>query len=354
MALLYGFESLKDLAGKRVTEVGVGLVNEAISLSVAEHNRQMAAILALLARQTTDFKVTYRTPTAARLQALDEFGRARPVKVVGKYDIAFPIQSGAAAWGSSRLVREKMTVQEANDVTAAMLSADLRWMRDHALAALFTNVTWSFPDDEHGSLTIKGPANNDTDVYSVFIGADSAATDDHFKAQAASIADGANSPFGSDYVELNEHPENSGETVALVASDLKSSIEGLTNYTAIPDPNIQLASSKNMLVGDLGVSLPGKLIGYVDKVWICEWRAMPSSYYIMVSNGGQPPLGMRQHPEASLQGFNRVAERNNHPFYESQWERHAGFGAWNRVGAVVRRIGNASYAIPTNYASPMG
>jgi len=353
MTLLYGFESLKDLAGKRVTEIGAGRVNDAINQSVQEHNRQMAAIMGLLARPMTEFKVTYRTPTAARLQPLDEFGRARPVKTTGKYDLAFPIQSGGAAWGSSRLVREKMTVQEANDVTAAMLSADIRWMRDHALAALFMNVSWSFADDEHGALTVKGPANGDTDVYMLTTGSDAGATDDHFKAQAASIADAA-SPFTADYQELMEHPENSGEAVALIASDLRSSIEGLTNYTALADPNIQLASTKDQLVGSLGVSLPGRLIGYVDKVWICEWKAVPSGYSIMVSTGGEPPLGMREHAEASLRGFNRVAERNNHPFYESQWERHAGFGAWNRTGAVVRRVGNALYAVPANFTAPMG
>lgn len=352
MALLYGFESLKDLASKRVTEIGAGLVNTAITQSVQEHNRQMSALMALLAKPVTEFKVTYRTPTAARLQGLDEFGRARPIKTLGKYDVSFPIQSGGAAWGSTRIMREKMTVQEANDATAALISADMRWMRDHALAAIFNNSTWTFNDDEHGALTIKGPANGDSDVYLVMTGADSGSTDDHFKAQAAAIADATN-PFSADYTELTEHPENGGEAVALVASDLKSSIEGLSNYVPVSDPNIQLASTRNQLVGNLGVSLPGKLIGYVDKVWICEWKAMPSNYYAMVTTQGEPPLGMRQHGEASLQGFARVAERNDHPFYESQWERHAGFGAWNRVGVLVRRIGNAAYAIPTNYSSPM-
>ncbi len=352
MSLLYGFESLKDLASKRVTEIGVGLVNAAINQSVAEHNRQMAAIMGLLAKPVTEFKVTYRTPTAARLQALDEFGRARPIKTLGKYDVSFPIQSGGAAWGTTRIMREKMTVQEANDATSALISADIRWMRDHALAAIFNNSTWSFVDDEHGALTIKGPANGDSDVYMVMTGADSGTTDDHFKAQAAAIADVSN-PFSADYLELSEHPENGGEVVALVASDLKSSIEGLTNYVPVSDPNLQLASTKNQLVGSLGVSLPGKLIGYVDKVWVCEWKAMPSSYYVMVSTQGEAPLGLREHPEGSLQGFNRVSERSDHPFYESQWERHAGFGAWNRTGAVIRRIGNAAYAVPANYGVPM-
>ena len=55
MTALYGFESLKDLANQRVTEVGVGLVNTAIAQSVAEHNRQMGALMGLLAKQPAKF-----------------------------------------------------------------------------------------------------------------------------------------------------------------------------------------------------------------------------------------------------------------------------------------------------------
>jgi hypothetical protein len=352
VTLLYGFQSLKDLVNARVTEVGVNVVNVAITQSVTEHNRQMAALMALLAKPITDFKVTYKTPTAARLAALDEFGRARPIKTVGKYDVSFPIQSAGVAWGTTRIAREKMTVQEANEATAALISADIRWMRDHTLAALFANASWTFTDEEHGSLTIKGPANGDTDTYLQINGTDIGTTDDHFKAQAGAIADGAN-PFAADRDDLMEHPENGGEAVALVASDLVSSISGLTNFIPVSDPNVQLGSGSKWLTGNLGVALPGKVIGYVDKVWISEWKGLPSTYYAMISTQGEAPLAMRQHPEASLQGFNRVAERNDHPFVESQWERHAGFGAWNRVGAVVRKIGAGAYAIPTNYTSPM-
>jgi hypothetical protein len=62
---------------------------------------------------------------------------------------------------------------------------------------------------------------------------------------------------------------------------------------------------------------------------------------------------MREEPEAGLQGFKRVAQRNDHPFYEDQYLRIAGFGAYNRIAAVVYRIGNASYAIPSGFTSPM-
>jgi len=33
---------------------------------------------------------------------------------LNRADVSFPIQSGGAAWGTTRIAREKMTVQEAN------------------------------------------------------------------------------------------------------------------------------------------------------------------------------------------------------------------------------------------------
>ena len=84
-----------------------------------------------------------------------------------------------------------------------------------------------------------------------------------------------------------------------------------------------------------------------------EWPSLPSDYTISVTTGGEKPIAMREDVEAELRGFKKVAERNDHPWYESQWLRRAGFGAWNRVGALVYRTNNATYAIPTNYSSPM-
>jgi len=352
MSILFGFETLADVLDRRVSEVGAGVVDAAIAHSMEEHNRQLTAMLGLFAKPLTEFKVTYRTPATARLQPLDEQGRARPISTRGSYDVSFPIQSGGAAWGATRVAREKMTIKEANDAAVALVSADMRWVRDHALASLFANAPWSFNDDQHGTLSIKGLANGDPDEYLIQLGADSGGTDNHYKAQLAAISDSAN-PFNEDLEDLTEHPENGGEVVAFISADLKSQVEALSAYIPVADPNVRISNLRDELTGNLGLSLPGRLIGYVDRVWIAEWKALPAATSLMVSTAGEPPLGMREHPEPSLRGFNRAGERVDHPFYESQWERHCGFGAWNRVGAVVRRYGMSDYAVPQNYAVPM-
>lgn len=353
MTIAYGFYDLKEVMSQRVTTIGVEVVNRAIGETLAEHNRQVDALMSLFVMPTTDFKKRYRTATAARLQPLDEIGRARPIQQAGYYESAWPLQRAGTAWGATYEARVKMTVQEANDTINTLVNADARWMRDHILASLFANTSWTFTDDLWGSLTIKGLANADTDTYQIMAGTDVAATDTHYFAQAAAI-DNSNDPFATIYTELAEHPENQGDVIALIPSGLKTAVEALSNFYPLTDTNLNFGSGVTTLSRELGVQTPGMLIGYhSEKVYIFEWKSMPANYIVALTTAGEKPLAMRQEPELVLQGFNPVAERQDHPFWEAQYLRKAGFGAWNRVGALVYRIGNASYAVPTNYTSPM-
>lgn len=351
--VLYGFHNLKDLFNRRVTEVGVSVINTAITASLTEHNRQIDSLLSMFVRRTTDFKTRFLSVNSARLQPLDENGRARPIKTSGYYGTAFPLHYAGTAWGYDYIASQKMRIEEVNNTLSTLQMADARWMRDHVLAGLFTNADWTFSDPQHDSLTINGLANGDSVKYTILQGADDGATDNHYYAQANAIADGADNPFPTIYDELVEHPENSGDVIVLVPSNLTASVEALANFKEKSDPNIREGANTSVLVGNLQAQVPGKVIGYVDKCWIVEWKSLPDNYLIATTTGGDRPLAMREDEETSLRGFIKVAERNDHPFYESQYIRRAGFGAWNRVGALVYRIGNGSYAIPTNYTSPM-
>jgi hypothetical protein len=351
---LYGFYSLKDLLDQRVATIEIPVINAAIDATFQEHNRQLDALNSLFVQPTTEYSLRYKIQGARRLQPLDEKGRARPGKSAGFYDLAFPLQGAGDAWGVDYVTRQKMTLQEVNDEITALLVADKRWMRDHILAALYTNVTWTFPDDLKGNLTVQPLANADSVIYPIQQGADAGATETVFLAQAGAIADGAN-PYPNIYDKLTNHQENQGEVIALVPTNLLAATQALTLFREPVSLDSPLTPSITVstLTGALNVAVPGILRGRVSKVWIVEWKALPNDYIIGITSEGPRPLGMRQDKETQLQGFNRVAERNDHPWYESQYLRRAGFGAWNRVGATVTRIGNASYAIPTNYTSPM-
>lgn len=351
----YGFLELKDIFTERVTGNLIETVDTAIQASVDEHNRQMDAMMALFVEPTTAYKTRFQQTTAHRLQPLDDNGRARPIKIAGYYDVAWPIQSAGSAWGANYVTTQKMTVADANRITLSMLEADMRWMRDHILAALLTDASWTFEDEQYGSLTVENLADGGGETYQVLSGADTMATDDHILGQANAINDGADNAFVTIHDELMEHPENGGEVIALISSSLKADSIALDTFFEKSDPNIRLGANTAELTGALGAAVPGELLGYdsASGVWIVEWKALPSGYAIGVTTDGIKPLRMRQDPEPELQGFTRVAQRDDHPFTESQWLRRAGFGAYNRVGGVALLVGNATYSTPTGYAAPM-
>lgn len=353
MALQYGFMDLQALADRRVTEIGVSVIDSAIQASVDEHNRQISAITGLFAGMTTDHKTRFKTVPVRRSQPLDQNGRPRPIMGFEQYDVAFPIQDSGSAWGSNYKTRVKMTVNDANEITAAMLIGDALWLRDHILAALFANVAWTFVDPLHGNLTVKGLANGDTDTYKIKTGNDEGQTDTHYIAQANAI-DNSNDPFDAIYNDIVEHPENSMDVLVLTSTSLKTSIRNLAGFIPYNDKNVQLGANITQLVGDLGISVPGTMIGYHEsKVWLSEWAAIPAGYMLAVALGGDKALNMRQEPETELQGFRRVAEGVDFPFYRADYQRSAGFGAWNRVGALVYQVGSGSYSIPTGFENPM-
>jgi len=351
--VLYGFENLTDRFLERVSDSMIPVVNTAIEATMAEHNRQLNAFMSLFVDRTTDYTRRYRTPTANRLQPLDENGRARPIRTAGYYDIAFPIQAAGTAWGQTYEASLKNTVADVNNRMATLLYGDLMWMRDHIFAALFKNASWTFTDEERGALTVKGLASGDTDTYMIQTGSQSGTTDTHYLAQAATVAD-LSDPFPAIYTELTEHAENGGQVIAFIPSGLKAAVQGLTSYYPMSTGFIDPGPNAARLTEALGVAVPGVAFGAHDSgIHLVEWSILPANYIIAVTTQGDRPLAMREDSQPALQGLRKVAERNDYPYYESQYKRHAGFGAQNRVGAVIQRVGNGTYAIPTGFETPM-
>jgi hypothetical protein len=355
--VVYGFHSLIDVFNQRVQTVGVDLVNTAIDQAMAEHNRQLTAMTALFVRPTTQFQVNYRSVQVTRNQPLDEFGRPLPIKGFAQYQVAFPLIDSGNAFAYNWQTGLAATVEELNNTINAIQMGDFRWVFDHILAALFANTSYTYYDPEHGPLTVLGLANGDTQAYNVFAGGDLGATDNHYLAQANAIATGVDNPFAAIYQELNEHPENGGggRVIALVATNLKSAITGLPTFNPLPMADIRPGANSDVLVGDLGVNVPGTVLGMDDSgVWIVEQPRLPTGYMVAIKTGGDPPLTERQSTIPELQGGLVEAPRNeNWPWYQRNFVRKTGYGGWNRVAALVYRVGNASYAVPTNYASPM-
>jgi hypothetical protein len=345
----YGFWRLADQKDRRITEVGVQEIDTAVRQSIEEHNRNLNQIFETFVRRTTDYKLVYSVAQNARLQLLDEDGRARKIKPAGRYEVGFPLRHYGIAWGANWVTRKKMTVGEAASTTRQLLDADVRTVRDDIMISIFDNVGYTFADPVRGNLAVKPFANADTTVYNVMTGADAGATDTHFFPQAGASL--LLATVQAVYTEITEHPENGGEVTMFVPSNQRAAVEGLTGFYPVGDPNVRLGSGANELIGTDGLNGPGELFGYVGKVFMREWRQLPNDYCIAIATEGEKPLAMREDEESDLRGFRPAEERSDFPYWENQYIRRFGTGAWNRVGAVVVRVNNGSYAVPTGYAN---
>ncbi len=356
----YGFVDLQHLFSTRITEAGIERVWTAIKESADEHTRQVDALMSTFVEKTTVAKQQIELAGAGTLQPIDEFGIPRVVKPSGSYAVAFPIQGAGTAWGNNRVTRALMSVEEANRNTIEAQRMDADWMRRHILAATFDNVTWTFNDKVGpnmskglGDITIQPLANGDTVTY-VKVGASVPATDDHYLAQAAAIDD-SNNPFDDIYDELMEHPSNSGPVVVQVATSLKSSIQNLTSFVEVGDPDLRYGVATTQ-IGGVGSDILGpgnEVLGKVDKCWIVEWKNLPAGYMIGQALGAGPVLKQREYPAAELQGFYMETHSGDGARQEIRMLRYAGFGVSNRVAALCYYVGGGAYVIPTDFGAPL-
>ena len=348
--LAYGFVQYASLASERITTVGESRIWTAIQESAAEHTRQLNGLLASFVQRKTDHKERFMLPGSGTLQSLDENGNPRPVRPSGYFDVAYPIQGGGDAWGDNRVTRALMTVDEANRRTLDAMRRDVDWMRRHMMAAVFDNVAWTYADPEFGNLAIEPLANNDSVTY-VKVGGSTAA-DNHYLAQSADIDD-SNNPFDDIYDELMEHPSNKTPVVVYVASNLTSSIEALSAFIEVGDPDLRYGVNTDQIGASFDRGFGDEVLGKVNKCWIVEWRALPDSYMIGHAQGGGPVLGMREYDDPSLQGFFTEAFNLDDNHKGTRMIRYAGFGVMNRIAAVTYYIGGASHVIPTGYGAPL-
>lgn len=346
----YGFHRLSDTRERRVTEVGVDVIDRLVAQSMEEHTRNLNQTMENLVARTDRFKQLYKVAQNARLQPGDEDSRGRKIKAYGRYDVGWPLRHYNVAWGANFVKLKKMTVGDVNDNVLLLQDADRRTVRDAIMIAFFDNTGYTFTDDEYGPLNVKGLANLDSVVYNVLTGADAGVTDSHFLF-AGAATNLTLAGFQAIYTELTEHPEN-GETVTVfVPSNQRPFVEAIVGFRPVQDPNIRTGVATDVLTGTDGLSGPGELFGYIGKCFVREWRQLPTDYSVAIAPGGaEKPFRMREDPEEDLRGFRKADERNDFPFYESQYIRRFGVGAWNRVGAVVYRTNAASYAPPTGFA----
>lgn len=353
----YGFIEIQDIFSKRAKEVGVEVISKAMDETIAEWNRQVAALMTWV-EPTTVIKQKVDLASTSRMQMVSEHGVPDLVRRPGQYEVGFPIREWATAIGGTRRSWPTMTVAELNKEVMSALSADSLSLRTHLLATIFTNTTWVFNDDFLGNVNITPLANGDSVVYTKN-GNSAPSIDNHYLAQAAAISDAAN-PYETIYNELIEHPTNAGSTiVAYIPTNLATTTKALTDFVEVQDPLIQYGANANTLTAAAMAEMDSirgagnEVLGRVNKIWIVQWDALPDSYIIAVSLNADAPVKMRESDVPELQGLYKTEHPTQNDGMVWRWYRMSGFGIYDRTAMVVYRIGNASYAIPTGYAQPL-
>ncbi|MBK7918400.1 MAG: hypothetical protein IPJ94_19515 [Chloroflexi bacterium] len=139
--IAYGFVGMQHLFNKRVTEVGVRRVFDAITQSAAYHTDMINTIMGELVERTTIAQEEFELPGAGTLQPLDEVGipgRPTPTVLPGR----LPHPGRRRRLGQkNRVTSAMMTVQEANRHTIEAQNKDADWLARHAIAAVLSSAS---------------------------------------------------------------------------------------------------------------------------------------------------------------------------------------------------------------------
>lgn len=366
MAANYGIWVERDLdLEANAADVDREALLDAQLVTVAQHNQDINTLFTLFGDFTTKNQASVKTGvTGSRLQPLDEHGRPRPIKGRGSYFTGFPLWKAGTAQGYTFWASAQMSVQDyADGLSTAVLDPDVVWCRDQILAPFFYNgAGFAFSDvAQNESVTVYGLANGDTVTFDKSTGA---ATDDHYSAQANALGAGADNPMDTIYQELIEHPLNFGSRiVAFINTAQKSAMEALAGYAPvnrlIVEPTLAAGSATTDPLYAPALNLPlastMEYIGIHGSTHVVVWQNMPANYMLTIAVDSQvKPLGIRQYPQAALQGLVNVGEpMSRFPYQQDNWVRALGAGAKNRTAAHIHRFGNGSYAAPTGYTFPV-
>lgn len=358
--LAIGFHSVEKILSRRVSD-NINISRQLVQEWQSIYNNLRTQFIGPTVQTVTWAKQRYTLPGGGTLQPLDDqWGSPKPILFYDSYDIGLPMQAAGTAYGTNRVSRAKMTLQDLNDLLITIEGQDGDWIFRHVLAAFLDNQSWTYADkdDRIGDLTIRPLANGDTDLY-MKSNSMSASTDDHYFGFANAIDEGADNPFPTLKTAISEHPSNNisaaNPVICLVATNLLPSIRALADFEPVPNPLIIPGTSDqraNPVIGRY-LGYGSEVIGTVDGVVIVEWNQLPSNYIVARPAAQRPFVAMRQHPEPELQGLFREDFSNQPGWIQTSFIRYAGFGVINRIYAAVAYIGNGTYQVPSAYNAPL-
>lgn len=358
MSGIFGALNINDSDRVFLSTLGQRVVYDAITQVLAQHNADLDAALSVFVEGTTsDHKFRYKLPGGGRLQRINTQGTGAAVKASGQWDVAFPLEGFGAQFASNRVDMAYMSAQDLDRHLNTIMAQNINTTRFEVLKALLNNAADTFVDPQWGSLTVEPLANGDSVVYPPVLGSESEATENHYieTGYLASAISDTNNPFPNVRDELEEHfgaPTGGSNIVAFVNSAQSTTVSQLSDFDEVIDNFTTPGANRDVLTG-LPSTLPGRVLGRCNGVWVVEWRFVPANYLVGIHLEAPKPLFKRVDPaETGLaQGLSLVATDDEHPFTASYYEHRFGFGCGNRLNGLVVEFGNGgTYTVPTAYA----
>lgn len=347
----YGFMTLQDIYENRASEIEPEVIDTALRESSEIYTQDVNEMLDVLVQRSTVHQQRIELPSSGMLQPLGEHGIPDVTRTGGHYTMSFPMWRAGDAFGGTREAWAKMLFIDIARQQWNKQIKDARWIKHRIRAAVFTNVNWTYKDAEHGDLVVKTAAKTSDGAIYLDISGD-LVTAEHYTAQANAIGDGADNPYAALNSLLSQYPSNSGPYVAYIASNLVADTEALSNFYKARQQFVDYGANGDFAAEEVEqyIGFGTKVVGVADDMIIVEDREMPADYMIAIAAGAEvKPLRMREEPEAELQGFRSYTVQVNSNFRRVDFYRKAGFAAQNPVAFAVRRIADASYAIPAGY-----
>ena len=357
MSGIFGLLGLSDNDRSYVNTIGQSLVFTATQTLLQQYNADLnSAMSVFLDSTTTGFKERYKLPGGGRLQRRGGLAQSAAVKAYGSWDVAFPLEDFGAQLADSDIAMAYMTMPEYNRHVETVMIQDMNTVRFEMLKAIFNSTAATFVDPINGSLTIERLANGDSVVYPPVLGSETEATDNHYleSGYAATAISDTNNPYVTIREELEEHfgASTGGDNIVVFINNAETpETEDLSDFDAVPDNYVRVGSNTDVPQGL--PTVPGKVIGRTNGVWVVEWRWMPANYMFGIHLDAPKPLKMRVDPaDTGLgTGLQLVARDMQYPIESAHYRHRFGFGCANRLNGVVLELGTGgTYTVPTAYA----
>lgn len=357
MSGIYGLLGITDTDRLFVNTIGQAAVYEASQTLLDRYSADMrAAYVVFVERQTEDYKLRYKLPGGGRLQRRGGRTDSARVKAYGHWDVAFPLEDFGAAIGGDDVALAYMSIQEYARHLDTIMIQDTNTVRHEMLYSLYHSTQRAFVDTQYGALTPEPLANGDAALYPPVLGSETEAVEDHYlvAGYAATAISDTNNPYITIRQELEEHfgASTGGDAIAVfIHPDEQPETEDLTDFDPVTDSFIR-AGTQTAVPINLP-SVPGRILGRTNGVWVIEWRWMTTGYMLGIHLEVPAPI-MERIDEADTglgSGLQMIAREENYPLMAAHYRHRFGMAVGNRLNGVLMEVSaDEDYGIPTAYA----